>query len=264
MGVADLYSKRLAGYFGRSFEMKRWMVVTVETQIEWPAEETTIEFMGRLLVLRPPAGDSAADLRLQYEYPEGEQKAVETICRFLSTLSWHHRRPARGRYRISCTAPMRGGSRGFGPPLCKEFELSPDLKTPPDPKARVALALYREALSVDNTPYEFLGYFKVINICYHTGKDQKDWINRTLPLLTDKRARQRIAELTASERDIGAYLYASGRCAVAHASLGSCVVDPDNPEDVLRLSADMPVARALAEYLIEIELGVPWEFSKST
>jgi hypothetical protein len=117
-------------------------------------------------------------------------------------------------------------------------------------------------MSVENTPYEFLGYLKVVNICYRTSKDQKDWINRTLPLLTDERANHRISELTALHNDVGDYLYASGRCAVAHASPDDCV-DPDNPEDVLRLSADMPVARALAEYLIEIELGVPWEFSKS-
>jgi hypothetical protein len=26
--------------------MKRWMIVTVETEIEWPTEETTLEFGG--------------------------------------------------------------------------------------------------------------------------------------------------------------------------------------------------------------------------
>src|SRR5262245_351237 len=108
--------------------MKRWMVITVVTEIEWPTEEITIDFMGHSLILRPPAGDSAADVRLQYEHPEDEQKAVEIICRFLSVLSWHYRRPARGRYRISCTAPMRGGSQVFGPPLREGFVLPPDLQ----------------------------------------------------------------------------------------------------------------------------------------
>jgi len=61
--------------------------------------------------------------------------------------------------------------------------------------------------------------------------------------------------------DIGEYLYTSGRCAVAHAST-TPVVDPDNPEDFLRLSADMPVLRALAEHIIINELGVPRDLSK--
>lgn len=83
----------------------------------------------------------------------------------------------------------------------------------------------------------------------------KDWINKTIPLLTDSKAKERISQLASKEEDIGAYLYESGRCAVAHASVDP-VVDPDNPNDFLRLSADMPVARALAEYLMENELGL--------
>jgi len=57
-------------------------------------------------------------------------------------------------------------------------------------------------------------------------------------------------------------LYASGRCAVAHA-FNDPVVDPDDPKDVFRLSADMPVAKALAEHLIEHEYRINWESSKT-
>jgi hypothetical protein len=241
--------------------MKRWMIVTVNTELEWPSEETKVNFMDQVMIFRPPDGDSAADVRIRYEHPQGEQEAFERICRFLSILSWYYRRPARARYRISCTAPMRGGSRVFGPPLRKWFGLPARIQMPADPKARLAIALYREACSLENVPYEFLGYFKVINICYPTAKAQKDWINKTLPLLSEKLARDRIAQLAPSAWNMGDYFYSSGRCAVAHASNG-VIVDPDKPSDLFRLSDDMPVARALAEYLIETELGVPWEVSK--
>jgi len=43
------------------------------------------------------------------------------------------------------------------------------------------------------------------------------WINKTLPLLTERRAKERLSALAASTKNIGEYLYASGRCAVAHA-----------------------------------------------
>ncbi len=238
-----------------------WMIVTVETELEWPAEETSVPFMGRTLILRPPDDDSAADVRLQYEHPQSERRAFDAICRFLTALSWWHRRPARARLRIGCTAPMRGGKGGYGPPLRANYQLPQAIQSPSDPKARIALALYREAISVENTPYEFLGYFKIINVCYPSGRDQITWINNTLPQLTDNRAKDRISELSTSQNDIGDYLYHSGRCAVAHACT-SPVVDPDNPHDVFRLSADMPVARALAEYLIENELGIEWVLSR--
>ncbi|MCH8149704.1 MAG: hypothetical protein IH987_17240 [Planctomycetes bacterium] len=156
---------------------------------------------------------------------------------------------------------MRGGKGCYGPPLRKDYHLPQGIHSPSDSKARIALALYREALSVQNIPYEFLGYCKIINVCYHTTSDQITWINKTLPQLTDRRARDRISELSAMENDIGDYLYHSGRCAVAHAST-TRVVDPDNPDDVFRLSADMRVARALAEYLIENQLGITWELSR--
>ena len=69
------------------------------------------------------------------------------------------------------------------------------------------------------------------------------------------------AELSASESDIGRYFYASGRCAVAHAFTDP-MVDPEDPKDVFRLSADMPVAKALAEHLIEQQYRINWESSK--
>lgn len=241
--------------------MKRWMIVTVETEVEWPAEEATFQFLGQALILRPPSGDSAADVRMQYEHPASEKDAIETICRFLSALSWWQHRPTRGRLRISCTAPIRGGKGGHGPALRKGYHLPPDVAQPADPKARIALALYREAGSVHGTPYEFLGYFKVINTRYSGGSNQVSWINKTLPLLTDKDANRRLAELATSEGDIGDYLYTSGRCAIAHA-FNDPVVDPDDPDDLFRLSADLPVAKALAEYLIEHEYGIRWESSK--
>ena len=86
------------------------------------------------------------------------------------------------------------------------------------------------------------------------------WIRDTLPKLTNRDALQRIAVIAAIEGDVANNLFVSGRCAVAHAFTNP-VVDPDTPEHIIRLSADMPVAKALAEYLIEHELGVPWERS---
>ena len=71
-----------------------------------------------------------------------------------------------------------------------------------------------------------------------------------LPVLSDHLARKRLEELQKLHKDIGEYLYESGRCAVAHA-FNRPLVDPDNPDDTQRLDADLPVIKALAEQMIE-------------
>jgi hypothetical protein len=242
--------------------MKRWMIVTVENGIEWPSQEATHQFAGRTLILRPSDKENAADVRLEYEHPNEEREAFETICRFLSTFSWWQHRPARARYRLTCTAPTQRGGKGVqGLITRRDYRIPDAVSLHSDSKARIAMALYREAGSVRGTPYEFLAYFKVINTRYDKGPNQIAWINKTLPSLTDKEANKRLAELKATQSDIGNYLFASGRCAVAHA-FNQPMVDPDDPADLFRLGADMPVAKALAEYLIEHEYGIKWESSK--
>jgi methylamine utilization protein MauJ len=243
-----------------NFHGKMWMIITVETGIEWPDEEISVECMGRSLLLRPPEGNSAADVRIQYNHPEQERETFEFICRFLSGLSWWYKRPVKTGLKICCTAPMRGRKRDCVSPLQRNFHAS-TLTLPDNKKTRLALALYRESKCVQSTPYEFLGYFKIINILYSDGKEQITWINKTIPKLKDTDVNTRIEELKAIHNNLGEYLYRSGRCAVAHASVDP-IIDPDNPIDILRLSADTPIAQALAEYLIEFELGLKWMYSE--
>lgn len=240
--------------------MQRWMIVTVEGEPCWPTDETEVDFNGRTFFLRPLEGTSAPDVRTRYDHPDEELEAFQAVCSLLSHLSWWQRRPIRGVLRLSSTAPMRGGTHRPSPMGWPGFALSPLMEVPANEKARRAIAIYREALSVQSTPYEFLGYMKIVNILYPTGNEQIAWINAALPVLQEWRALERIDQLRADYEDIGEYLYASGRCAVAHA-YDDPVVNPDNPADLFRLAADMPIARALAEHLIEHELTVPWNGS---
>jgi hypothetical protein len=55
--------------------------------------------------------------------------------------------------------------------------------------------------------------------------------------------------------DIGAHLYESGRCAIAHANRRP-IVDPDDPAGTRRLQSELPIMMALAQKAIEEELGV--------
>jgi hypothetical protein len=235
--------------------MKWWLVVAIETNIEWPTVRTTVDFEGEVLTLRPSENRSYADICVQYEHPAGKAGAIERVNRFLSAMAWHHRAATRVVFYGSATHPIPFGQTLSRPIGNMHFHVPPTIRTPTDPKAKLALALYREAISIQGPPYAFLGYAKIINICYEHGPDQKAWINRTLPLLTDPDATARITALSGAYPDLGDYLYRSGRCAIAHA-YGTPVVDPDNPDDILRLMGDMPLVKALAEHLIQHELGM--------
>jgi hypothetical protein len=141
-----------------------------------------------------------------------------------------------------------------------ELDYLPD---PTDQRARWALAFYREGLSLErsNVSYATLSFFKVLNIVANTGKRQEEWINSNVSNFGQDNhakfeANSRLTELKCSGiADIGEYLYASCRCAVAHAGMNP-TVDPESLDDMERLSKDLPLIRAMAAYVIEKELNV--------
>ena len=124
-------------------------------------------------------------------------------------------------------------------------------------KAKLSLALYREALSINSIPFAFLSYFKILNVFwkdkYVNGKNELiEGIRKMLPILNDDLAKRRLDEInkTETENDVPKYLYESGRCAIAHAH-NDPIVDPDDSMDIRRLSQDIWIVKALAEYLIK-------------
>ena len=234
--------------------VRHWLGLAVESSVPWPTEDTTVTFQGHEIVLRAATDKTAPSVEIEFEAPLSPRTAHLLLRRFLSSLAWAEGHGVREEFSI-------GGSRrvGFGrsqPGMVLTSHFRADyLPEPDDPKARLALALYREALGLNSDPYRFLAFFKVINIGYSTGPKQCEWIRSALPQITDHQAKQRLQELVAAEPDVAQYLYDSGRCAVAHA-FSEPLVDPDDPEDHRRLSSDLPVVRALAERFIEHELGV--------
>jgi hypothetical protein len=230
-----------------------WVVIGVETGVFWPTKETTVEFDGHQITLRPETKELAPSVIMQcmgLTMNEG----IHLLRRFLSSLSWVHGAPIREIGSGGGSHPY-GIGKGAGARLINPNFHADYLPAPKDPKAKLALALYREALSVNSVAYQFLGFAKVLNILYEKGKDQKEWINKNVDQITDNRAKERLTELRQQGVDVGEYLYTSGRCAIAHA-YATPVVDPEDPEENRRLHRDLSLIQALAEDLIERELGI--------
>jgi hypothetical protein len=242
--------------------MDRWLNVAVKGSASWPTEETTVVFQGKRLILKPATHDTEQSVHINLRGINGAE-ALTLINRFLSVLSWCDDQPMENRYGwsgnpIPVAVPRElrvvGASNTF--PFCRLVE--------PDKKARLALALFREGRTVNSIPFEFLSYFKILNIFWkdrwetiadHRQNPMIEGIRATLPHLRGVIAVNRVCALGNTQLDVPKYLYESGRCAVAHA-YADPIVDPDDVCDLRRLSEDMSIVKEVAEFLIETELGV--------
>lgn len=241
--------------------MDDWLNVTVRGTAIWPAEETTVQFGGHTLILKPMKRDTEQSIHINLR-GTSEIEAQTIINRFLSLLSWIDDQPMENIFGFSGSpVPIPAGRGDRVTAQSRIFPFGRTLET--NQKSRLALALFREARTVNSTPYEFLGYFKILNIVWNdrwatiNGTRERpivDGIRTTLPHLKDSRSLQRLRVISQTHTDSAAYLYESGRCAVAHANLSN-VVDPDDFGDLRRLSADMCIIKEIAEYLLETHFG---------
>jgi hypothetical protein len=232
---------------------KGYRTVGIDTQVPWPAEERVAVFRGHKFHVLPGSDTTARMIRVETFEGFSSADADKLILELLSALAWAEQArtlPTLGNW---CTAPLDIGKGPVGFLGDGSLDYLPD---PSDAKAKLALALYREGLSANLVLYQFLGFFKVINILRNSGGDQKKWIKENLQHVTDKKTQARVDAIRQRESDVANYLYASGRCAVAHAFDQNTIVNPDDPTDLKRLSDDLPVIRELARLAIEQEFGV--------
>jgi len=129
-----------------------------------------------------------------------------------------------------------------------------------DRKKVLALALYREARTVNSIPYAFLGYYKILNIWlsekYKDGKRElQEYIKTAIPTFQDPLTVKCISDLRMAVSDIPEYLFKSCRCAVAHANVTATAADPDDWTDIKRFAVGLEIIRHVAEKLME-EKGI--------
>jgi len=235
---------------------KGYLRIRLETTMPWPKAETVLEFGGHKITLSPQTEQHAPTLMVQFGDGFGPDEALRLLYEFATALAWAEGRAISLTFMTTCTSPslMLGKGPSHGPIGDGEFNYLP---RPADPKAKLALALFREGLTVNVVAYQFLAFCRIINL--HVGSDRKQqipWINAELPNVNERDAVARAAELQKLHSNIGAYLYGKGRCAAAHASLTSSTINPDDPDDSVRLHSDLPIVRALATRIIEHHLSV--------
>ena len=237
--------------------MDSWLNLGISGGGCWPAKEETIAFGGRELILKPATRGTEQSVHVNLI--KGKISAIDAMTlvnRFLSILSW-------------CDGGNKGmdiidgvGGSGSAVPVAIPirtriigssiaFPFYRDIEK--NPKAYLALALYRDGLVTDSVPLSFLSFFKIINIFYND-KKIVEGLRSLLSHIRYDLAQERINELKKTVSDIPEYLY-KRRCAIAHA-FTTPTIDPDNVTESRDLSQDTWIVRAVADHLIEKELGV--------
>lgn len=244
---------------------KGWLSAAVASSIPWPKKDVWIQYAGDDFILRGTENGQqpAAPAITAPGTPQQIEEGLAKVYRLTSVLGWFLNgyvdvvETIQGSHPMGFSAQMRQaysdlgqfGDRGFD---CNHMPIIES------ENVRIALAFWREGqrLTRVHDSYAFLSYFKVIESQYQQGADRADWFARHVDLMTGE-AGARAAQLRADRVDVGRHLYDSGRNAVAHASFGGGIVDPDIPADRRRIAADLVLMRELARYYIARELMVP-------
>lgn len=237
-----------------------WLNCGVTTQAIWPEKQKEVKYGNHTFILMPLTKENSASIHIELKGMSNIE-GLTLINRFLSALGWKDDQPAINHY---------GWSGNPNPVSVPKYQIPfgysssnvfpSEIYEITDKKSKLAVALYREARSLASVPFQFLSYFKILNIFWNdkkkNGKNELvEGLRASLPNLTDKDCIKRIKEIEEKEGDSADYLYKSGRCAVAH-SFSDPIIDPDEVTDIHRLSKDLWLMRNLTAYLIEKNFGI--------
>ena len=239
-----------------------WIVGNIETNSSWPVKSQKVIYRGREIWILPIAHDVFPAVATRRPPSESRADCERLLMRFLSALAWVNR-----------TGILVSGFGGGGLPrqmghksslaisICDDFDLQ-YLPEPTDEKALLALALMREGRGLNHPGYSFLSFYRVLEVALGRGKKRQiEWINDQITHGLGHFSKNAIDGLRQQEIvDIGAHLYESGRCAIAHAA-EEPIIDPDDPTDARRLWTERPLMLELAERAIEEKLGVETAFT---
>jgi len=237
-----------------------WAIISFDTNMDFCKGTYIIGFDGFNLELIK--GSNTTVHSIYIETKSNISKAFEACLKFLSEMSWLYNTSVSDIFMFSASTKLRIGNE------VKPFSRTGNVinlvdyeQLSLDSTQRLALGLYKEGISSNSNFYKFLSFFKILNLNNHKGKEQIKWINNKTGEL--KLAKKALNELiTSGVKDIGDYLYSSGRCAIAHASIksGEPIANPDNYEDLTRINNTIGIIEELASIYINKDLKIPNRF----
>jgi hypothetical protein len=229
-----------------------WIVTSISTDSFWPITSRKVRWRGvDIWIMSIMKGFYPA---VAMKVPPGKSRTEceELVLRFLSTLSWVEERgfmvEGGGLSDGNLPRPMGLNKEGGFLSICDEFDLSyfPEVT---DEKAILALGLMREGRGLNHVGYAFLSFYKILETAFTKDAKRIAWISTSIAGLSGIDVKEALDGIRAqgitTPEGIGAHLFKSGRCAMAHGARKP-IVDPDKPGDLRRLGSELPIVRALA------------------
>ena len=234
----------------------RWACVGIQPTTAWPVRAQSLFFAGHRIWIVPltQEADPGVAMKLADEMHQDEAESI--LYRFLSVLSWRESIGIIAAYGTGGRIVRMMGRRSeFRTATRDGFDFT-EVICPEDEQSRIALALVREARSLNHHGYAFLSYWRVLELVFPAKKDLTAWMIATLPALEGQAVEQAIKGIALDDIvQIQTHLYVSSRCAVAHAARRP-IVNPDDPRDARRLHGELPIVRELALRAIEERFGI--------
>lgn len=234
----------------------RWICVGIQPTTAWPVCAQPVAFAGHRIWIVPLTQEDDPGVAMKLTDDMHQDEAESILYRFLSVLSWRENSGIVVSYRTGGgIVRMMGRRSEFRGATRDQFDFT-EIICPEAEQPRIALALVREARSLNHYGYAFLSYWRVLELAFPVRNDLNAWMIATLPTLTGQGVEQAIEGI--GIQDIGKiqmHLYVSSRCAVAHAA-SRPIVNPDDPRDARRLYGELPIVRELALRAIEERFGI--------
>ncbi|MEK3951253.1 methylamine utilization protein MauJ [Paenibacillus sp. FSL H7-0703] len=239
--------------------MKVWVCTCFDTSFDFCEQKYNVRYDSfDIEIIR---GSSEEGHNLFIETTKKNAKlANEATRRFLSEICWLYQSRVEiiaGGGWASHKTPTNVAFRKFAR-IGGGIDLTSYRQIASTHEQKIALGIYREAFSSNSIFYKFLSCFKIINMIYKTGKEQKDWINNNIEKLI--KSKSKIEQLKQEGiTNLGEHFYHSGRCAIAHSNIisGEPIADADNHEDNFRIGREIEVIKELAEIIMSDELMIP-------
>ncbi|MGD7070517.1 methylamine utilization protein MauJ [Acetobacter sp. AAB5] len=233
-----------------------WVCLNIETSCQWPVNPQRFEFAGYEIWIIPITLEEHGGIAMKLSGGISNEDAELLMYRFLSVLSWRENSGITVAYRSGGSSPyMVGLNKKSGFVICEQFDLT-EIICPEDEEPRIALALMREARSLNHHGYAFLSFWRVLEVSYPNPKARIAWMVATLPTLNGTDSKEAFNSISSNNADeICKHLFESGRCAIAHAA-GKPIINPDDPRDERRLYRELPLVRQLAERAVEERFGI--------
>lgn len=233
-----------------------WISVYFNPVFPWPVRLQTLDYLDQTFLIIPHTNDALPAIAVEL-LTEEKLEYQKMILRIASVLSWKYEKGIEilG-YQHSGYLTCYQAGNIFVRSLGEEFKTA-DLPKVTEEKCRLAMALLRDARSLKHNQFSFafLQFWRVLEVT--VGKDRViDWISNNLNHIHRNQTKELIDVLLASGiGDIPRHLFNSGRCAIAHAS-GGKIINPDNPNDSIRLRRELPIMEELAALSIANKFGI--------